>query len=231
MIVSSTQMQARQRTPGETCLIPTGSIVRVAWPEKFWALQAYQIYYKYFFRVRNSLQCVAGVRDKRPKWVTVTLNVGNLRAMMLDLSVCCRRVVSVLSVLSVCCQSAVSVLSENCQCVMSECHQSVVCIFYCMRTWCVVWERRGLSNIATVTRGGGSLKLVNCWLSCSLICMCVIHSWMWKTIFQPDVVLILLWVHACVSYCKWVTVYVCIRCLSVCVLSYWDIIVGYFPTG
>jgi len=131
------------------------------------------------------------------------------------LSACCQCVVCVICVLSECCQCVVGELSV---CYVRVSSVSVVCIFYCMRTWCVVWERRGLSNIATVTRGGRSLKLVNCWLSCSLICMCVIHSWMWKTIFQPDVVLILLWVHACVSYCKWVTVYVCIRCLSVCYL-------------
>ncbi len=31
------------------------------------------------------------------------------------------------------------------------------CIFHCVRTWGVVWERRGLSDIATVTKGGGSL--------------------------------------------------------------------------
>ncbi len=28
------------------------------------------------------------------------------------------------------------------------------CIFHCMRTWCVVWERYCLSEIATVTVGG-----------------------------------------------------------------------------
>ncbi len=36
------------------------------------------------------------------------------------------------------------------------------CIFYCVRTWCVVWERHGLSDIATVTKEGGFLQRVNC---------------------------------------------------------------------
>ncbi len=33
--------------------------------------------------------------------------------------------------------------------------------FYCVRTWCVVWERHGLSDIATVTIEGGFLRRVN----------------------------------------------------------------------
>ncbi len=35
------------------------------------------------------------------------------------------------------------------------------CIFHCVRT-CVVWERHGLLDTATVTKGGGSLWRVNC---------------------------------------------------------------------
>ncbi len=36
------------------------------------------------------------------------------------------------------------------------------CIFHCVRTWCVVWERHGLLDTATVTKGGRSLWRVNC---------------------------------------------------------------------
>ncbi len=36
------------------------------------------------------------------------------------------------------------------------------CIFHCGKTWCVAWERHGLSDIATVTKGGMSLWRVNC---------------------------------------------------------------------
>ncbi len=40
------------------------------------------------------------------------------------------------------------------------------CIFHCVRTWCVVWEWHGLSDIATVTKGDGSLIRVNCTMAC-----------------------------------------------------------------
>ncbi len=34
------------------------------------------------------------------------------------------------------------------------------CIFYFVRTWCVVWEWHGLSDIAAVTKDGGFLRSV-----------------------------------------------------------------------
>ncbi len=35
------------------------------------------------------------------------------------------------------------------------------CIFQCVSTWCVAWERQALSEAATVTTGGRSLRRVN----------------------------------------------------------------------
>ncbi len=45
-----------------------------------------------------------------------------------------------------------SLLCLVCRCVFS---------FHCVRT-CVVWERHCLSDTATATRGGGSLRRINC---------------------------------------------------------------------
>ncbi len=44
---------------------------------------------------------------------------------------------------------------------MSSLLCDVIVIFYCVRIWSVAWEWHGLLDIATVTKGGGSLRRVN----------------------------------------------------------------------
>ncbi len=46
---------------------------------------------------------------------------------------------------------------SNLLCLVCRCVVSLLialrCIFHCVRTWCVVWEWHGLSDIATVDKG------------------------------------------------------------------------------
>ncbi len=53
---------------------------------------------------------------------------------------------------------------SNLHCLVFRCVVSFLfapqCIFYCVRTWCVEWERHGLSDIATVLKEGGFFRRV-----------------------------------------------------------------------
>ncbi len=60
-----------------------------------------------------------------------------------------------------------NLLSLVCQCVVGVLF-APQCIFHCVRTWCVLWERHGMSDVATVAKGGGSLRRVNCASSCTV---------------------------------------------------------------
>jgi len=52
-------------------------------------------------------------------------------------------------------------IKSNLVCQLVRVLFALQCIFLCVRTW---WEQRGLSEIATVTEEGGSLRTVN-WLN------------------------------------------------------------------